>query len=273
MLTVDFERLDIRPGYRILDIGCGSGRHTAGAASYPGITAIGVDRCLQHVREARSRLIDHETLGLCRGRWRTLVADIDALPFRDAYFDLVICAEVLEHMPNDKAAVAEIARVLKPGRNLVVSVPRCYPEALCWALSMDYHAVEGGHVRIYRSGALRKLLASAGLALWGRHWAHSLHTPYWWLKCLVGPHRRDVAAVNCYHRLLVWDLMQKPRLSRLIERLLNPVLGKSLVFYLRKTAPLDSGSPTAKPDLRSAPQRAVAAADITQAAFHRIYRS
>ncbi len=245
MLTIEFERLDLRPGNRILDIGCGSGRHTAAAAAYPGITAIGVDRCLPDVREARGRLIDHEALGLCRGRWRTIVADIGALPFPDAYFDLVICAEVLEHLPDDQAAIAEIARVLKPGMNLVVSVPRCYPEALCWALSREYHAAEGGHVRIYRSGALRKLLASAGLTLWARHWAHSLHTPYWWLKCLVGPKRPDVAAVNCYHRMLVWDLMQKPRLNRLIEKLLNPVLGKSLVFYLRKTTTADGEWPTA----------------------------
>ena len=234
MLTVDFERLDIRPGYRILDVGCGSGRHTAAAAAYPGISAIGVDRSLPEVRQTRKRLLYHQGLGLCRGRWQTMAADIGALPFRDACFDLVICSEVLEHMPDDQATVAEIGRVLKPGMNLVVSVPRCYPEAFCWALSREYRSAKGGHLRIYRSGALRRLLAKAGLMLWARHWAHSLHTPYWWLKCLLGPNRAGVTAINCYHRLLVWDLMQKPRLSRLLERLLNPVLGKSLVFYLKK---------------------------------------
>ncbi len=123
MLTIEFERLDLRPGNRILDIGCGSGRHTAAAAAYPGITAIGVDRCLPDVREARSRLIDHEALGLCRGLWRTLVADIGALPFPDAYFDLVICAEVLEHLPDDQAAIAEIARELRPSRGTILSAP------------------------------------------------------------------------------------------------------------------------------------------------------
>jgi len=237
MLTVDFERLDVRPGHRILDIGCGSGRHTAAAAAYPGITVIGVDRSPSAIREAAKRLFYHQGIGLCRGRWQTLAADIGALPFGDACFDLVICSEVLEHMPDDQAAVAEIARVLKPGMNLVVSVPRCYPEALCWALSRDYRSAKGGHLRIYRSGALRRLLTKAGLTLWARHWAHSLHTPYWWLKCLVGPGRADVVAVNGYHRLLVWDLMRKPRLSRLLERLLNPVLGKSLVLYLKKRPP------------------------------------
>jgi hypothetical protein len=45
--------------------------------------------------------------------------------------------------------------------------------------------------------------------------------------------------------MLVWDLMQKPRLNRLIEKLLNPVLGKSLVFYLRKTTTADGEWPTA----------------------------
>lgn len=236
MLTVDFDRLDIRPGNRVLDVGCGSGRHTGAASAYPGITAIGVDRSMTDLREARRRLCYHEDMGLCRGRWHTLAADIGALPFPDDYFDLVICAEVLEHIPGDEAAIAEIVRVLKPGMNLVVSVPRRIPEAVCWRLSKEYHLTEGGHVRIYRTGALLRLLEKAGLKLWARHWAHSLHTPYWWLKCLAGPSRPDVAAVNLYHRMLVWDLMRKPWLTRFLERLLNPLLGKSVVFYLRKTS-------------------------------------
>ena len=66
------------------------------------------------------------------------------------------------------------------------------------------------------------------------HFAHSIHTPYWWFKCLTGPDRTDVRLVNLYHRLLVWDMMKHPPVTRFLDRLLNPVLGKSLVMYFRK---------------------------------------
>ncbi|MDA3895066.1 MAG: hypothetical protein PF482_02830 [Desulfobacteraceae bacterium] len=76
-----------------------------------------------------------------------------------------------------------------------------------------------------------------GLIKQGSHYAHSLHTPYWWLKCLVGPGRDDSLPVNLYHRLLTWDIMEKPRLIRNIDTLLIPLLGKSLVLYFKKKNP------------------------------------
>ena len=77
-------------------------------------------------------------------------------------------------------------------------------------------------------------METAGTTLWGRHYAHSLHTPYWWLKCLLGPAREDVGLVNLYHRFLVWDMMKRPWITRRLENLFNPLLGKSLVLYLKK---------------------------------------
>jgi hypothetical protein len=82
---------------------------------------------------------------------------------------------------------------------------------------------------------LTERLHRAGLRVVGHHYAHALHSPYWWLKCAVGVDR-DVAAVRAYHRMLVWDLMKGPRLTRWTERALNPLLGKSLVLYVRKPA-------------------------------------
>ena len=61
-----------------------------------------------------------------------------------------MASEVLEHIPDDVTAMAEIARVLKPGGRVAVTVPRYGPERICWALSDEYHANEGGHIRIYR---------------------------------------------------------------------------------------------------------------------------
>jgi hypothetical protein len=121
-------------------------------------------------------------------------------------------------------------------------VPRWLPEKVCWALSDGYHANEGGHIRIYRATELRQRLTTAGLVLEGGHHAHALHAPYWWLKCAVGVDRPDHAAVKAYHRLLVWDMMRAPRLTRWSERLLNPLIGKSVVVYLRKPAVNDAAA-------------------------------
>jgi SAM-dependent methyltransferase len=242
MLTVDFGRLRLAPGCRVLDIGCGSGRHTAAAYRVPAAVVVGVDTAHSELAAARRRLELHDRLGEHGGgRWSFCAADGLQLPFAGALFDLVICAEVLEHVPAHDRAVAEIARVLRPGGDAVVSVPRYGPERLCWALSRDYAPADGGHIRIYRKNALTALLERAGLRAWCACHAHSLHTPFWWLKCLVGPERTDVRLVNLYHRFLTWDLMQKPCATAFVERLLNPILGKSLVVYCRKPLGKDKG--------------------------------
>jgi hypothetical protein len=119
---------------------------------------------------------------------------------------------------------------------LAATVPSWGPEKLCWTLSAEYHAplAQGGHVRIYTEHMLRDRLAGAGLQPEGSHRAHALHSPYWWLKCLVGPTNDSHPLVKAYHRLLVWDITKAPAITRTTEQVLNPVLGKSVVVYSRK---------------------------------------
>ncbi|MBW2142822.1 MAG: class I SAM-dependent methyltransferase [Deltaproteobacteria bacterium] len=235
MITVEFERLSIKPGFRILDMGCGSGRHTCAVSRFKEVIAIGSDIRFDDVVEARKRLMYEESLGEQDGGvWANVVSDIRCLPFEDNYFDLVICSEVLEHIDDHERAVSELSRVLKPGKDLVVSVPRYFPERICWALSKDYHLANDGHIRIYKKKELIGLLEAAGVKTWATHFAHSLHTPYWWLKCLVGPNRDDSPLVNLYHRFLVWDMMKQPWITRMLDCLLNSIIGKSVVIYLRK---------------------------------------
>ena len=95
-------------------------------------------------------------------RWR-VQGDALHLPFADGAFDRVIASEVLEHIPDDVAAMAELARVLRPGGTMAVTVPRCGPELVNWALSDEYHDEPGGHVRIYRRSPLSARLQRAGL--------------------------------------------------------------------------------------------------------------
>ena len=235
MITVDFKKAGLRPDQKVLDIGCGSGRHVAAAYQHPRVTAIGTDLSFQDLEAARERLMFHDRLGEHgHGAWGLNVADITALPFAAHAFDLVICSEVMEHIHDEMAAAAELYRVLKPGRPMVISVPRFFPEWVCWRFSDEYHMANQGHIRIYRKKRLVAMFENLGLQLTGLHYAHSLHAPYWWLKCLVGPTREDSQPVNIYHRFLTWDIMQKPKLTRLLDRLFNPLFGKSLVLYFMK---------------------------------------
>ncbi len=234
MLTVDYDLLDLRPGMTVLDLGCGEGRH-AFEAYRRGARVVAVDRGVSEVGTTKRWLGAIAEAGEAPAGAASAVVrgDLLALPFPDESVDRVIASEVLEHIPDDGTAMAEIARVLRPGGTVAVTVPRYGPERVCWALSDAYHANEGGHIRIYRGDVLRARLAAAGLVPGGQHHAHALHAPFWWLKCAVGVDR-DPAAVRAYHRLLVWDLTQRPLLTRAAERLLDPVIGKSLVVYAAK---------------------------------------
>ncbi|MEZ5095310.1 MAG: class I SAM-dependent methyltransferase [Nocardioides sp.] len=246
MLTVDFDRLGVRAGDRVLDLGCGGGRH-AFEAYRRGADVIafdqdadelsGVAELFAAMREA-GEVPDGADADVKQG-------DALALPFADGEFDRVVAAEVLEHIPADIQAIEELVRVLRPGGTAAFTVPRWLPEAICWRLSGDYHNAPGGHIRIYTDKELTAKAESAGLALTGRGYAHGLHSPYWWLKCAVGLDRDDHPAVRAYHRLLVWDIMKKPRTTRYAERVLDPVIGKSLVLYFTKP---DAGEPALPAD-------------------------
>ena len=122
----------------------------------------------------------------------------------------------------------------RPGGTVALTVPRWLPEVICWKLSDAYHDVPGGHIRIYTDKELVSKAESAGLVLTGRDYAHGLHSPYWWLKCAVGPRNDEHPLVKAYHRLLVWDIVERPLVTRIADRALNAVIGKSLVVYARK---------------------------------------
>jgi len=236
--TVDFDTLRLGEGNRVLDLGCGQGRHMhAVYFAREGVHAVGVDLLFDDVAKARQGFIDFPDLDPASpGSFGFAVGDALRLPFENATFDRVICSEVLEHIPDYMGAVREIIRVLKPGGYLGISVPRYWPERICWALSEDYHNTPGGHVRIFNERELRGAVESQGLVFLRRHWAHGLHSPYWWIRCAVGVGNESNPLVRAYHSFLAWDIVDRPWLTRALEKVADPLMGKSVVMYFAKRA-------------------------------------
>ena len=237
MLTADYDRLGLHAGDRLLDLGCGFGRH-AFEALRRGAMVVACDMAFPELTQVVATADAMRDAGeIAPGLSCTSVnGDGTQLPFADASFDRIIASEVMEHVPDDMAALDELTRVLRPGGTIAITIPAELPEKICWRLSDEYHApfVTGGHVRIYSESELRDKMRVAGLAPSGSHRAHALHAPYWWLRCAVGPTNDTNPLVKAYTRLLEWDIMTAPAVTRVTERVLNPVLGKSLVVYATK---------------------------------------
>lgn len=234
MLTIDFKYFPLQPGERVLDVGCGEGRHVINAYLHGEVTAIGIDLNLNDLRTARERFTPFAEPANTEKFFALQAADAKRLPFADHSFDKVICSEVLEHIHDYEAVLREIRRVLKPQGMLAISVPRYWPEKICWQLSRAYHEVEGGHIRIFKATQLQRAVEAQNMRFLHRHWAHALHSPFWWLKCLLWEKQNESRLIKLYHRLLVWDLMQRPWLTRTLEKCLNPFLGKSVVMYFQQ---------------------------------------
>ena len=149
--------------------GCGFGRHAFEAARR-GASVVALDAGPEEVAQVRGTFAAMIEMGeIAQDHPATAVqGDALRLPFADGTFDRVIASEVLEHIPDDSAAMRELARVLRPGGAMAVTVPRCGPEVINWALSDEYHDTPGGHVRIYRRSTLERRLGV------GRARAHGL---------------------------------------------------------------------------------------------------
>jgi SAM-dependent methyltransferase len=234
MLTIRFDRLGVRSGDLVLDAGAGFGRHAYELARH-GANVVALDYSAAEMIATRGTFGAMVEAGeIDEKRYvGTLQGDATRLPFADGVFDRVITSEVLEHIPVDTAAIGELVRVLKPAGTFAATVPTWYPEKINWMLSDEYHAPKavGGHVRIYSATELKAKLRTAGLTVTASHHAHALHSPYWWLRCAVGPRRDDHPLVSRYRQLLEWEIVERPRSMQVVERVLAPVLGKSYVVY------------------------------------------
>ncbi|MEO7715215.1 MAG: methyltransferase domain-containing protein [Capsulimonas sp.] len=129
---------------RILDIGCGTGAMLEDLSDFGQVT--GADFALEALRFCRERNPE-QTLAR---------ADARRLPFATDSFDIVTAMDVVEHIDNDKAAMSEILRVLKPGGRVFVTVP-------AYQSLWSEHDEALHHYRRYTSGSLKDVFQRVGL--------------------------------------------------------------------------------------------------------------
>ena len=239
MLTIRFDRLPITNDTLFLDAGAGFGRHAYEAARR-GATVVALDYGHDEVTGTRNTFAAMAMAGeIDSARFGGAIrGDATRLPFANESFDCVVTSEVLEHIHDDVAALSELVRVLKPGGTFAATVPSWLPEKINWMLSEEYHApfVVGGHVRIYTADELRAKISEQGLRISSQHRSHGLHSPYWWLRCAVGPANDSHPLVKPYKKLLEWDIMRAPFATRALDAALSPMIGKSYVVYADKPA-------------------------------------
>jgi len=233
MLTFDFNRININPEGTMLDLGCGEGRHIFGLMEkFPDLKCIGLDPHIESLEKAFEGLKFLESIS--NSKTNFLSGSAYSLPFSDDSFDLVVCSEVLEHLHDYKDAIKEINRVLKPGGQFLASVPAEFPEKICWFLSEAYQNQPGGHLRIFKKNELIKEVAEHNFSFESSQRFHSIHSAYWWLRCLFWKSQESNIIIKGYKKILERHILKKPFFLDLIDKIFNPILGKSIAFYFVK---------------------------------------
>ena len=233
MLTFDFKKINLPPGSKVLDVGCGEGRHIFGILNeFEDVYCYGLDQDIPSLDKCKEGLEFFKELDLNGTVFQQ--GSIYQLPFKENFFDLIICSEVLEHLDDYHAAIDEIYRVLKPGGKFLSSVPSYWPEKICWSLSSGYQNMPGGHVRIFKKHQVIDEIVDHGFEYDHSERFHGLHSAYWWLRCLFWNSQDSNYFVKKYKKFLEYQILQSPRWLNNFEKIINPIFGKSIAFYFKK---------------------------------------
>ena len=238
--SIDPELLDIGADDRVIDLGCGTGRHVLELSKIPS-NIIGADISRNDIRAGRYLLEIMRRRKEVHARVHWLQTAGERLPFKDGAFDRVICTETLEHVDDELVLARELARVLKPGGILAISVPDEFSEKIFWKLSKNYRTHAGGHVRIFRRPQVVALMRDAGLTPYAVRYRHSLETAYWLTHIAFwSDWGKQGPITRVFRNILDSQRGRDSAIVTALDDIGNRILPKSIVVYSRK--PLHAGA-------------------------------
>jgi len=218
LLASEIARLGLPPGAEILDVGTSTGTNL---------------RLLRELGHQRVSALDSSQIAIdyvaAKGLGRVRLGDICALPWPDDSFDLVLVTDVIEHVDDDAAALAEVARILRPGGAAIVTVP-CFPSL--WGLQ-DRVA---HHKRRYRMGGLCDRITASGLRIDRKfHFNFLLFPAIWGARRMLELIKPDIASENQINTPFINAILSGIfRLDITTAPWLRPPFGVSALVRARK---------------------------------------
>jgi SAM-dependent methyltransferase len=220
LLAAMIRELGIRRDARTLDVGSGTGANLSLLSELGFERVVGLDRSEEAIRYCGEKALPPVEGG-----------DLCDLPFAEGDFDLVIAADILEHVDDEARAIGELRRVLRPGGRLIVTVPAFQS---LWGLQDRV----SHHKRRYRRHQLEARLREGGLEVARSfYFNYLLFAPIWLARQLMRLLRIEVASENEINtsllnamltRVFSWDVRSAPHL--------RPAFGVSILALAQRAA-------------------------------------
>jgi SAM-dependent methyltransferase len=222
----------IRSTDTVIDVGCGDGTIIAFCARQ-GAEVIFVEQDQERLAAAEALIRASPAHA-----YRAVASNCDPIPLPDATGDVVICTEVLEHVPDPRRFLGELVRIAKPGAQLLITIPDARSELLVGATAPPAYFEPPNHIRIFAADELRDLLLDAGLEIESRQWLGAFWSMYLALSWLTSDSQESLPLDNSHpitdHWTRLWRELQNHPQGHLIRDSLNELLPRTHSIVARK---------------------------------------
>lgn len=217
----------------VVDFGCGSG-HACAIAGEAGAEVIAIDIDANVVENAR-RMVEQTPAR----SFQAFVGERATRELPDGCASVVLAQEVLEHVPDPAAALAELVRIGRAGARYLISVPDPVSEGLMRKVAPAWYFERPGHINVFERQTFERLIMSAGLVVEKRVLAGAYWSIWWTLRWTTGKHigprsLNQPAILRHWNR--TWRRLSSTPEGRIAVAALNEALPKSQVVFARKAA-------------------------------------